>query len=99
MKLEFELNDYECNDLLKMHNFVSEEVIAYYNASVDPYNQEEENESCDLKPIKVKIAYQEGKRPKELEKEHPMLKSLEKYDFNKVVTKVFNARLWNIITN
>lgn len=99
MKFEFELNDWECEHLLKMHNFVYEEVIAYYNASVDPYNQEEENESCDLKPIKVKIAYQEGKRPMELEKEHPMLKSLEEHRFEGVVSKIFNARLWNIITN
>jgi hypothetical protein len=97
MKINIELDDYACEGILGLHGYVSEEVTAYFDGSTDPYNNNEE--SSELRGINVKVAYHRMERPKELDKEHPMLSSLSDYRYEKVVENLFNSRLRDVLFN
>lgn len=97
MKVNIDLSNDTCEDILGMNGYVSEEVTAYFSCSLDPYDKGENSD--DLKPIKVKIAYHRMERPKELDKEYPMLDVLDKYKYDKVIEELFNSRLRDIFFN
>ncbi len=96
MEIKIELEDWKCESLIPNH-FTVEEVTAYYLCGINPYenNYTEDN----LKPIKIKIAYPIDERPTALGKKYPMLEDLEKYEYEKVVNKLFNEKLWRTMLN
>ena len=95
MKIEIEIPEWKCDNLLRAKGFVTEDVVAYYNNDENPYN--DEIHVVNLKPITIRIAYHKNTRPMELRKEFPMLHVLEEFKYEKVVNSLFNEALWNII--
>lgn len=95
MKIEIELEDWKCENLIAMNHYDVEEVTAYYSYDINPYgnNYAEDN----LKPIKIKIAYPINEKPTALKKQYPMLEDLENYKYEKVVNKLFSEMLWRMI--
>lgn len=95
MEIKIELEDWKCENLIAMNHYNVEEVTAYYPYNINPYgnNYTEDN----LKPIKIKIAYPIYEKPTALEKQYPMLEDLEKYKYEKVVSKLFSEMLWRMI--
>ena len=95
MKIEIELENWKCEEIIAKNHFTVEEVTAYYSYNINPYgnNYTEDN----LKPIKIKIAYPIDEKPIALEKKYPMLADLEKYKYEKVVNKLFSKMLWRTI--
>ena len=94
MEIKIELEDWKCENLLRMHGFVTEEVTAYYENKIDHYDNVVEGA---LYPIKIRIAYHRLERPKVLEQEHPLLKDLNSYAYDKVVGELYNSDLWDLI--
>jgi len=97
MKIEIELENWKCEYLIAMNHFTVEEVTAYYSHDINPYGNDYTEDN--LKPIKIKIAYPIGEKPTALEKQYPMLEDLEKYEYEKVVNKLFSEMLWRTILN
>ena len=96
MEIKIELEDWKCENLLRMHDYVIEEVTAYYENKIDHYDNVVEGA---LYPIKIKIAYHKYARPKVLEQERPMLEDLNCYAYDKVVGELYNLDLWDLIIN
>lgn len=95
MEVKIELSDYKCNEILAMHGYVSEEVTAFYANSHNPYDNNKEIST--LCPIKIKIAYHKYDRPKELDKNTPMLEVLNDFAYEKIVNELFNLDIWRLI--
>lgn len=95
MKIEIELEDWKCEEIIAMNHFAVEEVTAYYSYDINPYGNI--STSDNLKPIKIKIAYPIDEKPIALEKKYPMLADLEKHKYEKVVNKLFSKMLWHTI--
>ena len=77
--------------LLEKYGYVQDNVKAYYVARNNPYNNEYDVEN--LKPIDTKIAYHKAKKPKELEKEYPLLENLRECFYDNVINRLFNNLL------
>lgn len=95
MRIDLELTDYDCETILAMHGYITENITAYYYANTDPYN--EVNDPNDLRGVNIKIAYHRTDRPKELEKEHPMLNVMKEHAYGNVVNELFTSRLKSLI--
>lgn len=95
MKIELELTEYECEELLAMNGYITEDITAYYYANTDPYN--EVNDPNDLRGVNIKVAYHKMDRPKELEKEHPILGVVKEYAYGNVINMLFNSKLKEFI--
>ena len=95
MKIDLELTEFDCEELLRMNDYVTEDITAYYYANTDPYN--EVNNPDDLRGINIKIAYHKTDRPKELEKKHPMLNIMKEHAYGNVINILFASRLKTII--
>lgn len=91
MEIKINLEDYKCEDILAMHKYVTEEVTAYYENRVEPYDNVYEGA---LYPTKIKVAYHPMSRPKVLENEYPMLEDVREYEYQKVVNELFVSDLW-----
>ena len=97
MIINIDLEDWKCENLLKMHGYISEEVTAFYRVNSNPYG--EDNGMQDLRPIKIKVAYHPLDKPKELEKDKPMLSVLNDFAYDKVVSELYNSHIWELIVN
>ena len=95
MKIEIELENWKCEEIIAKNHFTVEEVTAYYSYDINPYGNDYTEDN--LKSIKIKIAYPINEKPTALEKQYPMLEDLEKYKYEKVVSKLFSEMLWRII--
>ena len=95
MKIDLELTEFDCEELLRMNDYVTEDITAYYYANTDPYN--EVNNPSDLRGVNFKIAYHKEFRPKVLEKEHPMLNVVKEYAYGEVINRLYNERLSKLI--
>lgn len=95
MNINIELSDYQCEELLVMNGYVTEDVTAYFYANTDPYN--ENSSPNDLRGVNFKIAYHKMDRPEELNKEHPMLDVVKKHAYRDVINELFNSRLNSLI--
>lgn len=95
MKIEIELEDWKCENLIAMNHYDVEEVTAYYSYDINPYGNNYTNDN--LKPIKIKIAYPINEKPTALKKQYPMLEDLKNYKYEKVVNKLFSEMLWRTI--
>lgn len=95
MNISIELTNGECDALLAMNGYITEEITAYYYANTDPYN--EVNNPNDLRGVNIKIAYHKEFRPKVLEKEHPMLNVVKEYAYGEVINRLYNERLSKLI--
>lgn len=94
MEIKIELPDWKCEHILLKHGYDIEEVTAYYESNTDHYDKT----NCGtLYPIKIKIAYQRHAKPEELKKEYPMLYVLQDFAYDKVVNRLFNLDLWNLM--
>ena len=96
MEIKIDLPSWKCDDILKIHEFVTEDVTAYYGSSNTPYGDSNAHND-ELKPISIKIAYPRCCRPQELENEFPMLHVLNDFAYDKVVNNLFNDMLWQKI--
>ena len=94
MKIEIEIPEWKCEHLLLANNYISEEVTAYYESSVEPYNNVTKGA---LYPLKIKIAYPTYAKPQALNKEFPLIEDLKEFKYEKVVNSLFNDMLWNIM--
>lgn len=97
MEIKINLPNWKCENLLYMHDYKIEEVTAYYNDDLNPYGDEENVEN--LKPMNIKIAYPKAHKLLELEKEYPRLHVLQDFEYEKVVNRLFNSELWELIVN
>ncbi len=94
MEIKINLPEWKCEALLRKHGYITEEVTAYYENSIDPYNNDKNN---DLKSIKIRIAYSKWARPEELKNEHPMLHAINDFAYDKVINRLFNSDLWEVL--
>ena len=92
MKIEIELEDWQCEDILAANAYVKETVAAYYPSCESPYGDE-----FSYGVNTIEIAYHKLNRPKELDKERPMLENLNDFLYPKVVKELFVSRLWNVL--
>ena len=92
MKIEIDIPEVLSNELLKKYGYVQENVKAYYVASVNPYDNKYDTDS--LRAIDTKIAYHKTKKPKELEKDYPLLENLRECFYETVINKLFNNLLF-----
>ena len=93
MEIKIELEDWKCDDILLRYNYITEEVTAYYENNEAPYDNIAQGA---LYPINIKVAYPKYNRPKELDKEQPLLDVLKVYEYKKVVNDLFVSRLWDL---
>ena len=100
MEIKIELPDWKCEHILLKHGYDIEEVTAYYESNSDHYNKTNGDTLTrwmPLYPIKIKIAYQRHAKPEELKKEYPMLYVLQDFACDKVVNRLFNSDLWDLM--
>jgi len=96
MEIKINLPEYQCDDLLAMHGFISEEITAYYSPNENPYNEDTDVVGT-LYPIKVRVAYHPMSKPKELEEEHPMFEKVKEFEYENVINELFNSHIWDLI--
>ena len=93
MKIEIDVPNERCKTLLDKFGFIEKDVMAYYIGENNPYNADAHNVNM-LKPIKVKIAYDEENEPEEIKKEYPLLDNLKPFLYENVINELFNNLLF-----
>ena len=93
MNVKIDISKDVCDALLMKSGYVTEDAYVYFHNEIVPYGD------VKLEKIGIRIAYRDGKRPSELDNEHPMLSNLKEYDYETVINRIFNEKLSNLLLN
>jgi hypothetical protein len=91
MYINLRFTEEQCNELLSKIGYNTEVVTLYYSKDLDPYGKQTE-----LIGYEWKVCY-EGKKPKELCVEKPLLEDCRKYLYDNVVQKVISDWIFNMM--
>ena len=98
MKIDINIPDDLCNDMLTQHGYTIKLIKAYYPLTFDHYGNDSPS-SCgrNLTSVEIKIAFIEA--PEEITKEFPLLNNLTQYLYENVVNELFNSILFEMLKN
>ena len=100
MEIRFRLSNEQKNLLFKKCGYVTEKVLTYYSNKYNPYGEEDySGDGSGLHPFEKTIAYKEGERPEELNKEYPLLKNLEDFYEINVIERLVSEILFDVVIN
>ena len=97
MRVNVEFSEEQCSQLLAKCGYMTEDVTLYYNPDPNPYNNEKECDPSLLRAVEYKVAYQNGKKPEELEKEYPLVDECRAHLYPTVLDRVVSDYLFYVM--
>ena len=95
MKIEINIPDMMCKDILRKNDYVHEKVTLYYNENDEYEYVSDENRS--LKRIQREVAYPRTRKPECLTKEYPMVDECEDFEYKRVINDLFCSWLYEVM--
>lgn len=95
MKIEINIPEMMCRDILSKNDYVAEKVTLYYDENAD-YEYIMPGPRS-LRGVERKVAYPRGRKPECLTTEYPMMDECKDFEYDRVVNDLFCSWLYEVM--